>query len=342
VSATSRRRALQIAASLLAAAALFAYFLWRAPLGEVARQIGHVRPPYLLASTAAALLSYFLRALRWGLILQPVGRASVGDLWGSTAGGFAASSVLPARAGEVVRPVLLAVRARLPVAGTLASIVTERLADLATVIALFGLGVLSVGNRLAAEWVAPLRSAAVLVLAGLAGAVTVAWLLLRFRQRAVARVAALAPGRHREAVASFAGHLLDGIEVIRSPRRLLLLGASSLLLWLVIGLQAGLLGLAFAVTLSFGQVFVLIAVSVIGLAVPTPGGVGGFHAAVQFALHQVLGAPLTVASAFALVHHAVCFFPITAVGLVYIAAWGGGLGRLQRLGAAARLQADGD
>jgi len=112
-----------------------------------------------------------------------------------------------------------------------------------------------------------------------------------------------------------------------------MLGVWSLVLWLVIGLQAGLLARAFSTSLSFGQVFVLIAVSVIGLAVPTPGGVGGFHAAVQFALHQVLGIPLTVASAFALVHHAVCFFPITVIGLGYVAAWGIGVGGLRRLGA---------
>lgn len=333
MSETSRRRALQIAISLALAIALFGYFLWRAPLAQVLQQLAGVRPWLLLASVAAALASYFLRALRWGVILRPVGPAAVTDLWGSTAAGFAASTVLPARAGEVVRPLLLAFRAQLPAAGTLASIVTERLADLAAVIFLFGLGVLSVGEGLSPSWVQPLRSAAFAVLVGLLVALALAWLLLHFRARAVDRLARLAPARFRDSVASFLGHLLDGIEVIRSPGRLLLLGAWSLVLWLVIALQALFLAQAFSASLSLAQIFVMIAVSVIGLAVPTPGGVGGFHAAVQFALHQVLGVPLSVASAFALVHHAVCFFPITVIGLAYLAAWGVGFKGMRRISA---------
>ena len=51
--------------------------------------------------------------------------------------GFAASALLPARAGEVLRPYLLARRERLNAAAAFATIMLERLLDLATVLLLF-------------------------------------------------------------------------------------------------------------------------------------------------------------------------------------------------------------
>jgi uncharacterized protein (TIRG00374 family) len=322
----------KILVSIALAIALLGYFLWRAPLAEVGAQLSHVHLGLVVASAAVALLSYFLRSLRWGLILRPVGRPAVADLWGCTAAGFATSTVLPARAGELVRPVLLSLRSGLPTAGCIASIVTERLADLATVVSLFGIGVLTARHRLAAAWLTPLSDAAMLVAGGLIAAFAAAWFLLQHRTGATALAVRLVPSRWRGSAAAFIHHLLDGLQVIRSPLRLLQLAAWSLVLWLVIGLQVALLAAAFDFQLSPGQIAVMIAVSVLGLAVPTPGGVGGFHAAVQFALNSILGVPMAVASAFALVHHAVCFFPITAIGLVHIAGYGLSLGRARTLG----------
>jgi uncharacterized protein (TIRG00374 family) len=336
-----RHHGLKIAVSIGLAVALLGAFLWRAPLADVGAQLARVHLGLVIASALTALLSYFLRALRWGLILRPLGRPEVGDLWGCTAAGFATSTVLPARAGELVRPVLLSMRTSLPAAGCIASIVTERLADLTTVIALFGVGVLTARHRLAAAWLTPLTDAAVLVAAGLAVAFAAAWLLLRHREGATAWAVRLVPARWRSSVTAFIHHVLDGLQVIRSPLRLLQLASWSLVLWLVIGLQVAFLAAAFDFSLSPGQIAVMIAVSVIGLAVPTPGGVGGFHAAVQFALNSILGVPLAVASAFALVHHAVCFFPITAIGLVHIAGYGLSLGRARALGESAERLEEG-
>ena len=316
---------------MLLAAGLFAYFLWRAPLGEVVRRIGEIHPAWLAVSVALALFSYFLRALRWGVILSPLGRARVGDLWGCTAAGFATSTVLPARAGEVVRPLLLSGRSGLPAAGTLASIVTERLADLATVVTLFSVAVFAAPSPLTHAWIVPLRRGADFIAAGLVVGAVAALVLLHYREAAVARAASLVPERWREPSRRFLQHVLDGIEVVRKPVKLVQLAMWSLAVWAVIGLQVAALALAFGLHFGFGETYILITVSVIGLSVPTPGGVGGFHAVTQFALTDMFGVGLGTASAFALVHHAVSFFPITIVGLATMAAYGLSFARVRRL-----------
>ncbi len=319
---TKRSARLKTALSLVLAVGLFAFFLWRAPLREVGSSLRGIDLRFLAASVGLALLSYSLRALRWGVILGPVGTPRTADLLGCTAAGFAANTILPARAGELVRPLLLSARSGLPAAATMASILTERLADLAMVLALFATGAALSTGRLAAGALQSIRDAALLALAGLAGFVTVIVLLLRWRRGAVDRLVALAPARFRDRGRRFLDHVLDGLAVVRNPLqlvRLLLWGAA---VWLAASLQIEMLARAFALDIGLGGAFVVLAVGGLGLAIPTPGGVGGFHAATQFALARLFGVDLATATAFALLHHAVCFFPITVTGLAYAGAVG--------------------
>ena len=328
----------KLALSVILALVLFAWFLWQAPLSEVGQSLLQARLGLVAAAVVVALLTYALRALRWGLILRPVGKAGTANLPGCTAAGFATSTVLPARAGEIVRPLLLTARTGLPAAATLASILTERLLDGATVLILFAAGVVFAQSSLSPGSLVLLRDTAFLTTAGLAVAVALVVFLLRHRAATVRRLAALAPERFRARVERFLHHLLDGLEVLRSPRRLAEIALWSVGLWTVIGSQVVLLGWAFGIPMNLGQAFVVIAVSVIGLAVPTPAGVGGFHAAIQFALVHFLGVDPATATAYALVHHAICFFPITALGLTYLGAVGFSLGRVRELRGEAQPQ----
>ncbi len=308
---------------------LLAYFLSRVPLADVGRTLGRVKLEWVLASTVLSLASYALRALRWGVILEPLGKARRTELLGCTAAGFAASTILPARAGEVIRPLLLSARTGLAAAGTVASILTERLADLATVLVLFALGVAFSFQRFSPGALRPLHEAALLAGAGLAAAAVLLLVLLRRREAAVAAFTRALPSRFRERGAKFLHHLLDGLEVVRSPRGLVRLGLWSLATWLAAVLQVTALATAFGISLPPLPAAVFMAVSVIGLAVPTPAGVGGFHAAIQFALTRLFGVDVADATAFALLHHAVCFIPVTVAGLGYIAGVGLSLGKVR-------------
>jgi len=93
-----------------------------------------------------------------------------------------------------VRPLLLTARTGMPAAATLASILTERLLDGATVLLLFGAGVLFVAGSLNPASLPLLRDTALLTTAGLAAAVALIWFLLRRREATVRRRRLVAPG----------------------------------------------------------------------------------------------------------------------------------------------------
>lgn len=318
-------------ASVALALALFAYFLSRVSLAEVLATVARVKVPWLLASVAASLVSYTLRALRWGVILRPVGRAPVADLLGCTAAGFATSAILPARAGEVIRPLLLSARTGLPAAGTMAAVLTERLADLATILLLFGAAVPLAHATLAPGALIPLRDAALVAAAAFVAASCVVLYVLRKRDAAVNVLVRLLPARFKGKGASFGHHVIDGLEAVRNIGSLTRLALWSLATWGASVLQVLFLAHAFDVKLGLPGSAVFMVVSGLGLAVPTPAGVGGFHATIQFALTRLFGVDVATATAFALLHHAVCFVPITILGLGYIGSVGLTLGRVKGL-----------
>ena len=85
-------------------------------------------------------------------------------------------------------------------------------------------------------------------------------------------------------------------------------------LWLSIGLGIWAVTRAFGIDMPFTGSFLLIALLVVGVSVPTPGGVGGFEAAVQIGLTSFYAVPNDRAVGAALVLHAVSLLPTIVLG----------------------------
>src|SRR5687767_189728 len=118
--------------------ALLVYFLRDADPRAMWAETRRADPWLLLMALGATALTYVLRAWRWQSLLAPIGPTRFSVALRTTIIGFAASAILPARAGEVLRPYLLARREHLNATAAFATIIIERLIDLATVLVLFG------------------------------------------------------------------------------------------------------------------------------------------------------------------------------------------------------------
>jgi uncharacterized membrane protein YbhN (UPF0104 family) len=88
---------------------------------------------------------------------------------------------------------------------------------------------------------------------------------------------------------------------------------------------------AFGIDMSIMGGFLVTAMLVIGVAVPTPGAVGGFHEAYRFAVTTFFGASNDAAVGGAILLHAVSFVPVTLLGLWFMAADGMSVFGLQSL-----------
>jgi uncharacterized protein (TIRG00374 family) len=236
----------------------------------------------------------------------------------ATAVGFAANN-LPAKAGEVIRPALLARRQRLPFSALLASILLERVLDGGSVVAFF----------LVAAWSGHPPSGGagfVLVPAIVFAAILALVLFAVFRRRATERtldlLARRLPERIRPRVRSFTLTFVDGFASVKEPSLLVAIAAGSALLWFIINLQIAVVLKAFHLALPLPASFVVTTAAVLGLAVPTPGGLGSYQAMVQYTLIRFYGVPAAPASGVAIMAWAVSFVPITLIGLAALAAGG--------------------
>ncbi len=88
--------------------------------------------------------------------------------------------------------------------------------------------------------------------------------------------------------------------------------------------------------MSFPGTFLLQSMLVIGVAVPTPGGVGSFHEAYRLGVTTFFGASEDQAVAAALVTHLISFIPPVLGGILFMAQDGLSFGRLEDLASSAR------
>lgn len=322
---------------LALAAGLLALFLRHVDLGRVASGIGHARPLWLIVSLATTFINLAIRSLRWQYLLEPLGRASFANSFRATSVGFAANAVLPARAGEIIRPYFIARYEQLSATGAFATIIVERVLDTITVLILLASFVLLFGSTVAqanpsafaaVKWAG--TTAGVLAVAALALLVVLAGHPARLGQ-ALARIEQVAPRALAGLVARIAEKFATGLGVVRRPGRLLVALAWSFPLWGSIAVGIWAMTMAFDFFVPFTGSFLLLALLVIGVAVPTPGGVGGFHEAFRIGATVFYGAPETAAVGAALVLHLFSILPALVFGLVFAAQVGLNLSSMRQL-----------
>ena len=314
--------------------ALTAGLLWlffrNIDLAETWRAMTRAHVSYLAAAVIATTTTYVLRAIRWCALLRPIGHVRFSQSFRATVIGFTALFLLPGRIGEVLRAYLVARAEGLKFTATLATVIIERLLDVATVLLMFAVSLPLLGVD-----VGPEVEAAGLV----AGAGSVVALVLLFvmagHPERLGRWAARLGRRLPHRIAGMLEHLVqafaEGLAVMRRPSDLLAAVAWSLPVWFSIAFGIWMTSHAFDLTLSFLGSFLVVGYLAVGVSIPTPGGAGGFHYFYKAALTTFFGADPAVAAAAAIILHAVSFVPITILGLFFMWRDGLTLGRLRMM-----------
>ena len=125
--------------------------------------------------------------------------------------------------------------------------------------------------------------------------------------------------------------VLAALSVLSDVRQLAISIGWTLLLWLSVALGNLLVCRAFGLQFGMSQVIFVLGWSMVGSAVPTPGGAAGaFHAATGAAL-VLLGVGRDQAAAVAIILHLVDFAPAALFGLFYFLRGDINIARLRAL-----------
>jgi uncharacterized protein (TIRG00374 family) len=265
-----------------------------------------------LAWLAPALIvfsaSILLRALRWRMLFEPTHRPGTRAATRSLLVGYLFNNVFPARAGEAARIVWVRRESGAPRAEALATVVVERIFDILSLLVLL---------FAALPWLPPVtwfRQAAVLAAVVAAIVVVMAIGLAVFGDRPVR--ALMRPLRFlpAERVEFAVRHTTKGLVAVRKPAVALSAFAATTASWLVMGASFWLLmrGFDFAVDAS-AALLVLVTVNLTMIVPSGPAALGVFEAGTVVALHAYQ-VPQSEALSYALVLHALNFFPFIVAG----------------------------
>lgn len=324
------KRILQLTGVIALTVFFLAFFLWNSNLSDVWGMMKSANPWWLTIGFLVNFSALFFRTLRWRVILHADPPPALYPTFFANTVGFMLSTILPIRASDVARPALLARRTsvRFPVA--LGTVMTERVLDLFSILILFVyFGVVrwtefSTNPKTA--------SAFYIVKAGIIGSGVVLVALTAFVfgilflggsiRKAHAFIGRIVPVRFRDAWMRFFDSFAASLELFRHPGRFAKTILLTAFIWLALQSQFWFVVMALHRPLPFDSSFFVGGVTTIGLAIPTPGGVGGFHKACQIVLTKFYGFDIDSSVAVALLFHAVGTVPVLVSGLLLFAREG--------------------
>lgn len=297
-------------------------FLWLAfrnvrleELWEYARKISF---GWILPFVGVALFSHYLRAERWRLLIEhdkkELDRVT---LFSGVMAGYLLNLVFP-RLGEVTRPVYVAKREGLSSSKLIGTIVLERTIDIAVMA--FLMFVVSVyvitdpsllsqifGEETVQFFQSGMKIEGVLwvLLFGLvaAGLAYLGWKFLEFL------------GKRFEFFEHWVGRLKEllllfweGLASARKVKRWWLFILLTILIWIGYTFMSYIPFWMFDMQATFGLTFldalVITVISAIGIAIPSPGGVGTYHYFVKQSLLILFAVPAVTGIAYATITHA--------------------------------------
>lgn len=335
-----RRRSLDWKAVLgiiISIAAL--YFTFRTM--DFASVVGELRsadPLLLLLSAAVVTFVFWIRAWRWRAILRPIADTPFRDRFAAVTIGFMGNNLLPARVGEFMRAYALSrLQPRVPLVGSFASLVVERLFDGVLVIALLFAALSMPGFP-------PFSGAETITVPGvdrtftigemargfgifIGAAIAVLVALVTFPGPTVAvieRIVRILPRSFRRPIIDALEAFLDGVGVLRRPLLLLRTTFWSAALWLTNAAGCWIAFRAFGYELPFTAAVFFQSAIALAVSIPAgPGFFGVYHAMATFVLAGLWDQPLNSAGAFAVGFHLAGFIPVTVLGLWF--AWRTGI-----------------
>ncbi len=306
-------------------AVLTVLFLWIAFRGtDPGKLIALMRGAnywWMLAMFACLMASHAVRSWRWGYLLSPVKRGiGFRNLFAGVMIGYMFNNILP-RAGEIARPYAISRAESLPVSSAFGTIVVERIIDTFSFLLLVALLPFVYDGPLLESfpW---LQSGGRLIAAVTAGGLVflVAMMLRRdWTDRFLLRpLGWLVPRSFRGRFDGQVHAFLDGFLFLKNPVGLTVIILSGAMVWFLYFLMTYVSLFAFGLgTLGPRAAVVLLTISSIGVAIPTPGSTGSYHAFTSQTLIQLYAVDPSVALGFATVTHAVGFVGVTLVGLYY-------------------------
>ncbi len=319
------KRILHITAVVVLTIVFVWLFLHNSNLSDVWRIMRQTNLVWFAIGLLVNFSALIFRTFRWRTLIDPENPPGFFPTFFANTVGYMLSTVLPIRAGDVARPALLARRTNVRFSGALGTVLTERFLDLYGLLLPFIYFVVVHWNGFASD---PRTARSFFIVKSgtifaivLLGATTLLIAGIFFFQGTVRRVhewvGRFVPGRFRNAWMHFFDAFVKSLELPAGALGRVLLFTAAI--WFCLSAQFWIVLVALRRPLAFDSSFFISGISTVGMVIPTPGGVGGFHKACQLVLTAFYHFDIDTSVAVAVVLHVVGTLPVLVTGLILFA-----------------------
>lgn len=298
--------------------ALFLYLALKGlALGQVMEIIRTANYWWIIPGILIYFVGVWLRTWRWHYMLRQFKPVPVSRLFPVVCIGYAGNNIYPARAGEVIRSYVLKKKEDIPISGSLATVLIERVFD-GLVMLLFVFFALPFTSGIPGEYrnfVILLSIAFGLALLFFIGvAVRPQWVTKLYDPIADK----LIPHKIRPKADSVVERFLFGLASLHSFKDVMMIFFTTILVWLAETLKYWFVMHAFHFSVSFLILMLMNGVVNLFTTLPSaPGYIGTFDAPGIKVLVDVGGVSPVLAAGYTLVLHAALWLPITLLGIYY-------------------------
>ncbi len=317
------------------------------PLEDLAAYLKTINYWWTVPTVIVVFTGFVLRVIRWQLLLGPVKKTSFFDAFHPLMIGFSLNCLLPARIGELARPAIFCKKEKVPFSKVLATVGAERVFDVAVLLLFFAvmLATVEINPNLDLTFgkyhlnKATLERVGMTTLKLCLGMLALIVLMIARQSHTVIRRAILQSPKLffflsnsfkdnlREGLCTKLVYVFDnfasGFDLLKSPKKLVLCLALSLLVWIFSGLSY--YTLAFGcpgIEISFLEMCAVMVILCFFISLPSvPGFWGLWEAGGVFGL-MIFGVSAKEAAGFTLANHVFQMVPVIVIGLISLVITG--------------------
>lgn len=307
-------------------AGLLLLFFWQLDLGDTLEHLRDADYIWLIPALALYFLAVLFRAIRWRFLLMHIKAVPALRLYSPVVVGYMANNLLPVRLGEFVRAWFFSEREGVSKSAALGTVLLERVFDgvglliIALVVWPF-LDVSEVFSAFSDDIGIPEGVLIGLILSLFLGVLALMFgvaIFPRLRDIVVGFLLKFLPKRIREPAQNILYSFVDGLSGLRNPKRVVLILAVTMPVWLAEGAMYHIIGWAFDLGVPYNGSLFITAIANLAVSLPSaPGGIGPFEYGTKVVLEGFNESP-EVAAAYAVILHAALLAPVTMLGLFFM------------------------
>ena len=301
-------------------------FFWQLDIGDTLEHLRDADYIWLIPALALYFLAVLFRAIRWRFLLMHIKEVPAIRLYSPVVVGYMANNLLPVRLGEFVRAWFFSEREGVSKSAALGTVLLERVFDgvglliIALIVWPF-LDVSEVFSAFSDDIGIPEGVLIGLILSLFLGVLALMFGVAIFsglRDVVVKALVRFLPRRFREPAQNILYSFVDGLSGLRNPKRVVLILAVTMPVWLAEGAMYHIIGWAFGLDVPYNGSLFITAIANLAVSLPSaPGGIGPFEYGTKVVLEGFNESP-EVAAAYAVILHAALLAPVTMLGLFFM------------------------